>query len=80
MLFRSINLDAESDDMHWFLGKVPADFDIYHDPNGAIAEKFKIEAMPTSYLFDSNGKVVTKHIGFYTDEIDKYQKEIEELL
>ena len=38
----TINLDAESDAMHQFLSKVPADFDIYHDPNGAIAEKFKL--------------------------------------
>ena len=32
----TINLDAETEAMHHFLGKVPAKFDIYHDPSGAI--------------------------------------------
>ena len=61
-------------------GKVKADFDIYHDPSGQIAEQFKIEGMPTSYLIDASGKVVKKHIGFYTKHVDKYEREIEELL
>lgn len=76
----TVNLDAESEAMHQFLGKVPANFDIYHDPSGQIAEQFEIEGMPTSYLIDSSGKVVKKHIGFYTKHIDKYEREIEELL
>ena len=76
----TVNLDAETDAMHRFLGKVKADFDVYHDPSGQIAEQFEIEGMPTSYLIDANGKVVKKHIGFYTKKVDKYEREIEELL
>ena len=76
----TVNLDAETDAMHKFLGKVKADFDVYHDPSGKIAEQFEIEGMPTSYLIDANGKVVKKHIGFYTKKVDKYEREIEELL
>ena len=76
----TVNLDAESDAMHHFLSKVKADFDIFHDPSGRIAEEFKIEGMPTSYLIDASGKVVKKHIGFYTKNVDKYEREIEELL
>ena len=76
----TVNLDAESEAMHRFLGKVKADFDIYHDPSGRIAEEFKVEGMPTSYLIDASGKVIKKHIGFYTKDIEKYEREIEELL
>jgi len=76
----TVNLDAETDAMHQFLSKVDADFDIYHDPSGRIAEQFEIEGMPTSYLIDSKGKVVKKHIGFYSKQVDKYEREIEELL
>ena len=76
----TVNLDAESKSMHQFLSKVKADFDIYHDPSGRIAEEFELEGMPTSYLIDASGKVVRKHIGFYTKSVDKYQREIEELL
>lgn len=76
----TVNLDAESDAMHHFLSKFKADFDIFHDPSGRIADEFKIEGMPTSYLIDASGKVVKKHIGFYTKNVDKYEREIEELL
>lgn len=76
----TVNLDAETDAMHSFLSKVKADFDVYHDPSGQIAEQFEIEGMPTSYLIDASGKVVKKHIGFYTKKVDKYEREIEELL
>ncbi|MDH3389193.1 MAG: TlpA family protein disulfide reductase [Gammaproteobacteria bacterium] len=76
----TVNLDAEPDAMHQFLSKVEANFDIYHDPSGRIADQFEIEGMPTSYLIDSSGKVVKKHIGFYTRQVDRYEREIEELL
>ena len=76
----TINLDQQAEDMHDFLKKVPADFDVYHDPSGQIAEKFQLEGMPTSYLINKQGKVVKKHIGFYGKKSAEYEKEIEELL
>jgi thiol-disulfide isomerase/thioredoxin len=76
----TVNLDQEPTAMHHFLDRVKAEFDIFHDPSGQIAEKFAIEGMPTSYLINADGKVVKKHVGFYTKHIDKYEKEIEELL
>ena len=76
----TINLDAEPREMQRFLEKVPARFDVYHDASGAIAEKFQLEGMPTSYLIDSNGEIVSKHIGFYSSKKQDYEREIEELL
>lgn len=76
----TINLDQQSEDMHDFLKKVPADFDIYHDPDGQIAEKFELQGMPTSYLINAQGKVAKKHVGFYTKKIPSYEQEIEDLL
>ena len=76
----TINLDAEAGAMHRFLARVPAEFDIYHDPGGGIAEQFQLQGMPTSYLIDAAGQVVKKHVGFYEKDIEKYQREIEELL
>jgi thiol-disulfide isomerase/thioredoxin len=76
----TINLDAEASEMQRFLARFPASFDIYQDASGSIAEKFKLEAMPTSYLIDSDGKVVGKHVGFYNSKISEYEREIEELL
>lgn len=76
----TVNLDADSESMHEFLKRVPALFDIFHDPSGGIAEQFQLEGMPTSYLIDKRGKVVKKHIGFLEKDVEKYENEIEELL
>jgi thiol-disulfide isomerase/thioredoxin len=76
----TINLDQDASAMNYFLGKVQANFDIYHDPAGKIAEKFDLQGMPTSYLIDSSGKVVQTHVGFYEKETDRYEREIEALL
>jgi thiol-disulfide isomerase/thioredoxin len=75
----TINLDTDAKAMEKFLEHTPAEFDIFHDPNGSLAEKFQLQGMPTSYLINSNGKVVSRHIGFKTSETNQYQSEIEAL-
>ena len=76
----TINLDSDQKAMNDFLSRVPAQFDIYHDPSGTLADKFQLRGMPTSYLINKSGEVVLQHIGFQTHEIPKYEKEIEKLL
>ena len=76
----TINLDRDPEAMHEFLARVPARFDIYHDPAGTLAEKFQLQGMPTSYLIDKSGQVVSRHIGFQTGLIAEYEAEIEALL
>ncbi len=75
----TINLDRDPGAMHDFLGRVPARFEIYHDPAGTLAEKFQLQGMPTSYLIDQSGQVVSGHIGFETRLIDEYEEDIEAL-
>ncbi len=76
----TINLDRDPGAMHEFLERVPARFEIYHDPSGTLAEKFQLQGMPTSYLIDKSGQVISRHIGFQTRLIDEYEAEIEALL
>jgi thiol-disulfide isomerase/thioredoxin len=76
----TINVDEQSEDMHDFLKKVPAYFDIFHDPEGKLATKFELEGMPTSYLINKEGKVAKKHIGFFEKKVPEYEREIKELL
>ena len=76
----TINLDEDTAAMNVFLTKIEANFDIYHDPSGIFAEKFKLEGMPKSYLIDKSGTLVKKHIGFYLKKTPQYEQEIEALL
>lgn len=76
----TINLDTKTGDMNEFLEHIPANFAVYHDPKGSFAEKFKLPGMPTSYLIDTNGTAVKRHVGFSKSKAPKIELEIEALL
>jgi thiol-disulfide isomerase/thioredoxin len=76
----TINVDQKNSDMVEFLKRVPAEFVIYHDPSGQIAEKFQLPAMPTSFIIDAHGKAIKKHVGFFSKNTPSIQAEIEALL
>lgn len=75
-----VNLDAEDADAQAFLSKIPADFQIISDPDGALAREHDVVAMPTSYIFDRDGKLVTRHLGFKVKRQDEYEALLVETL
>jgi thiol-disulfide isomerase/thioredoxin len=71
-----VNVDKERALADAFVAEVPADFDLRYDPAGALAERFDIVAMPSSFLIDADGKVVATHYGFRTEDTDDYEAAI----
>ncbi len=59
-----VNVDAERSDAERFLRDVPIEFENLFDPVGDLAMQFKVQGMPSSYVFDRNGKLVETHLGF----------------
>jgi thiol-disulfide isomerase/thioredoxin len=59
-----VNVDAERADADRFLRDVPIEFEIVFDPKGDLARQFKVQGMPSSYVFDRAGKMVETHLGF----------------
>lgn len=76
----SVNLDANKDLAAKFLKETPADFTVIYDPKGKIAKHFKIQGMPSSMLIGRDGKIKSRHTGFFTKKISLYQQEIQQLL
>jgi thiol-disulfide isomerase/thioredoxin len=76
----SINLDAQATLAEKFLLQTPANFAIIYDPKGALAKKFKLKGMPSSYLFNREGKLISAHSGFNAKKQKKYEHEIEKAL
>jgi thiol-disulfide isomerase/thioredoxin len=76
----AINVDQDRKLADTFLGKTPAKFRVEYDPAGAIARKFDVQAMPTSFLIDRRGKVRFRHEGFKEKSRDSREKQIEQLL
>lgn len=76
----SVNLDAQAQLAAQFLQQTPANFDVIYDARGILAKKFQLKGMPSSYLFDRQGKLISAHSGFNGKKMEKYQHEIEQAL
>lgn len=75
-----INLDEERKAADAFLKSIPVDFKVIYDPKGALAEKYRVNGMPSAYVFDRTGKLVKTHIGFKNKNADSMRKYIESVL
>jgi thiol-disulfide isomerase/thioredoxin len=76
----SVNLDANKSLAAKFLDETPADFKVIYDPKGRIAKHFQIQGMPSSMLIGRDGKIKSRHTGFFTAKTALYQQEIQRLL
>lgn len=76
----AINLDDEFKQAQKFLKTTPAEFIIAYDHKGVTPEKYKIAVMPTSFLIDHNGNIVSIHKGFKNSHKEKIEQHIVQLL
>lgn len=76
----SVNLDAETALAEQFLQEVPAQFPVFYDPKGKVARAFKLKGMPSSFIINKAGKIVSTHVGFTEEKKKIYQQEILNLL
>lgn len=76
----AVNVDRERGAAEEFLRETPARFQLHYDPDGELAEEFGVEAMPTSYLLDSAGNVLARHLGFKLAKAPEYEALIREAL
>ncbi len=75
-----VNVDHERRDAERFLAEVPAHFQVIYDPAGELATRYEVMGMPSSYLFDTSGTLVDKHIGFRKAARAEREAELRELL
>jgi cytochrome c biogenesis protein CcmG, thiol:disulfide interchange protein DsbE len=76
----AVNLDTSRKDAAKFLDKVPADFDVAYDPEGSVATKYNLKAMPSSYLIDKKGQLVYIHKGYREGDTNEIEEKIRQLL
>lgn len=75
-----VNVDRNQAEAAQFLRDVPATFSMIYDPDGKLAAHYDVPGMPTSFIFDAQGKLVAKHIGFRSSDIAAREQELRELL
>lgn len=76
----AINLDEFPEDAQKFLNALPAQFDIYTDPQKQLVDILKLPGLPVAYIIDREGNIKGRHIGFNERKKDKKIKQIEYLI
>lgn len=76
----AINIDKNKDEAIHFLKQHPITFLNLYDPKGKIGKQLKVKTMPTSFLFDENGKLLFQHSGFDEEFAKKLQWSLAQLL
>ena len=76
----SINLDSDKALADKFLQEVKADFLVSYDPEGDVATRFKLKGMPSSFLINKKGDIVSAHVGFTESKKQKYEQAIVKLI
>ena len=76
----AISIDRNRKLAERFIQKMAPGFTVAHDPQGTVSKKYKVSAMPTSYLIDREGNIVDTHIGFRESDKAKQERKIEDLL
>ncbi|MCE9793346.1 TlpA family protein disulfide reductase [Shewanella indica] len=76
----AVNLDTDSQLGREFLQQLDADFDVLYDPEGRLARRLDLQGMPSSFLFDRNGKLLGSHVGFFTERQSQYEAELKRAL
>jgi thiol-disulfide isomerase/thioredoxin len=75
-----VNVDQNGQDAARFLRDVPIDFDVVYDPEGALAARYDVEGMPSTYVYSRAGDLVARHIGFQSSKRPEYETLLERLL
>ena len=63
-----------------YMREVPVDFAVVYDPKGAIAARYDLEGMPSSYVYSRDGELVARHLGFQNARRPEYEALLSRLL
>jgi len=76
----AVDLDGDRADADRFLAQFHPTFDVRFDPEGELAEAYKVQGMPSSVLIDRHGVTRFSHVGFRPVDGPIYEARVRELL
>ena len=74
-----LTLEENADTIRGYLDSVEADFPIVRDPSGGAGERFDVAAMPTTIVFDRQGRVAARFEGSGEDVHARIEKAVDTL-
>ena len=80
LVILAVNMDQVRGDADAFLKQYPAEFTVRFDPQGQLAQHFKLRGMPTSALLGRDGHVLFVHEGFRSSDPVALEQSIRDAL
>ncbi len=75
-----VNLDRDSAAATKMGAGIDADIRQFLDPAGDLATRYDLEGMPSSFLYDRSGELISSHVGFLKAEGSEREQSIEAAL
>ena len=76
----TVNLDSKSEAARKFMREMKSTLPVMFDSTGALAKMYKLEVMPTSFVYGRDGKLRQRTEGFHEDHALEIESMIESLL
>jgi thiol-disulfide isomerase/thioredoxin len=80
LVILAVNMDQVRPDADAFLKQYPAEFNVRFDPQGQLAQQYKVRGMPTSVLIGRDGKLLWTHEGFRSKDPASLEQSIRSAL
>jgi thiol-disulfide isomerase/thioredoxin len=76
----TVNLDRKPPDGRKFMRELGTTLPVVFDSTGTFAKLYRLEAMPTSFIYGRDGKLRVREEGFHTDHAEDVERTIQTLL
>ena len=76
----AVNVDKDHKAALEFMKDMQASFPVVFDSTGSLAKRYGVDAMPSSFIYGRDGRLVATHQGFAQDKTDSLDYDILQLL
>jgi len=76
----TVNVDRKPPAGRKFMRELGTTLPVVFDSTGTFAKLYKLEAMPTSFIYGRDGKLRWREEGFHEDRVDEVEQTIQTLL
>ena len=76
----AVNIDTKKVDAEKFLAQFPAGFTVLFDPKRAVAKTYELKGLPTTFLIDRAGNLISTHVGFQKERAGEIEAHIAKAL
>ena len=75
--FVGVNIEETEAEVRAYVAKQEIPYPMLLDRDGAVAARYRVHGLPTTYVLDADGRVVARHVGeLQTGDLDRYLAEL----